>query len=120
MVEQAEQAPSREALADELRLDIDLPGALRWLERRLGPVTAALIALKGLYPERFVDTPPTLSAFRVVLGVDQVLMALRELGADLLHHLPAPLGFVPCYRRRQAPRPRRQHPTGADPPEARR
>ena len=46
VVRVAEQAPSREAAADGLRLDIELPGALRWMRRRLQAVYVALHLLK--------------------------------------------------------------------------
>ena len=73
----AEQAPSLEAAANSLRLDIELPGALRWLRRRLQGVYAALHLLKGLMPDRFLGCAPTLAGFGPCLGVEAVLLALR-------------------------------------------
>jgi len=46
-----EQAASREAAADYLRTDIELPGALRWIRRRLQAVHTALILILGLFPD---------------------------------------------------------------------
>jgi hypothetical protein len=48
VVRAAEQAPSLETLCQTQRLDIDLPGALRWVRRRVQDVHAALTALKGV------------------------------------------------------------------------
>ncbi len=44
-----------EALANGLHLDIELPGVLRWIRRRLQGVYAALHLLKGLMPELFAS-----------------------------------------------------------------
>jgi len=116
VVRAAESAHSREALCDALRLDIELPGALRWVRRRVSAVHAALSLLRGLLPEPCGALAPTLTAFGAQLGVDTVLVALRGMAAALLHVLPAPLGFRP--RRRAAPLPQRglQHDAGPDPP----
>jgi hypothetical protein len=116
VVRAAEVAPSREVLCDALRLDIELPGALRWVRRRVSAVHAALSLLRGLLPEPFGALAPTLAAFGVQLGVGTVLVALRGIAAALLHVVPAPLGFRP--RRRANPLPQRslQHDAGPDPP----
>ena len=42
VVRLVEQASSREAAAEGLRLDIELPGVLRWLRRRVQPIHLAL------------------------------------------------------------------------------
>jgi len=112
----AEQAPSREALADGLRLDIELPGVLRWIRRRLQAVYAALHLLKGLMPELFASAWPTLEGFRPCLGGDAVLLALREAAAAHLPSLPPPLGFRPPPSRGGDPQRRFQHRAGPDPP----
>lgn len=116
MIEQCEQASSREALAHHLRMEIDLPGALRWIDRRCQPISALLHTLKGLFPEQFAQCSPTLSDFRRVLQTSQVLMTLRERAERFLPQLPAPLGFAPRRTPGWAPRPRGQHLAGADPP----
>ena len=111
-----EQAGTREAACGSLRLDIELPGALRWLGRRLAAVHAALVVLKGLLPERFGGCAATLSAFGERLGVAEVLVALRGIAEVFLAQLPKPLGFLP---RRPPGRGRdraRQQRVGADPP----
>jgi hypothetical protein len=116
VVDQVEQAPTREAAADRLRLDIELPGAMRWTRRRVKSVYAALTLILGLFPERFAGCQPTLAAFRQWLQVDGVLSALREIATLHLGFLPPPLGFKPP----SAPggeHPRRlQHHAGPDPP----
>ena len=90
-----EQAPSLESAADRLRPDIELPGAVRWTRRRVRAIHRTLTALRGLLPERFTSCPATLSGFGARLGVEPVLPALREVAADFLHQLPAPLGLRP-------------------------
>ncbi|MGB5833961.1 MAG: hypothetical protein WBG92_18510 [Thiohalocapsa sp.] len=90
-----EQAPSREAACAGLRLDIELPGVLRWVGRRVAAVHAALAVLKGLLPELLGGCAPTLTAFGERLGVSEVLVALRGIGEAFLQRLPKPLGFVP-------------------------
>lgn len=96
----AEQAPSQERAADLLRTEIYLPGALRWMRRRLKAVRAALVALVGLLPQAMGKRcAPTITEFRAVLNVAPVLVELREVAADHLAHLPPPLGFGPrCGR----------------------
>jgi len=107
---------SQEAIAEELRPDIQRQGALRWMRRRVRAVTAALVAVIGLRPDVFAGRQPTVEDFRKVLGVEHVLAALRELAAGHLAALPPPLGFGP----RAIPRPpairQRQQKAGADPP----
>jgi hypothetical protein len=111
-----EQAPSLERAADPLRRDIDLPGAMRWTQRRALRVRAALTALRGLLPEPFADCPARISAFRGRLGVEPVLPALREMAAPWLHELPAPLGLRPEPRTDGDVPQSEQHNPGPDPP----
>jgi hypothetical protein len=108
-------------LATELRPgepDRDrVQGGVRFLRRRCRGVWAALVTIAGLLPERFAGHPPTLEGFRAALGVDQVLVALRELAGDRLRHLPPPLGFGPRPSPRKRSARRLQQEAGADPPE---
>jgi hypothetical protein len=113
----AEQGASREAVADALRLDIELPGALRWMRRRLKAVHTALILILGLFPDLFMGCPPTLSAFRQHLGIVWVLPALREIAEAQLQQLPPPLGFRPPSARGGDSNRPDQHQAGPDPPE---
>lgn len=116
MVAQVESAPSQEAAADELRLDIELPGALRWIRHRLSPIHAALTVLKGAMPDRFICCEPTITSFRLHLDTDSVLLSLREIAEDLLPCLPPPLGFRPHSLSTGERKSIRQQETGADPP----
>ena len=115
MVRAVEQAPSLEAACQELRPDIELPGVLRWVRRRVQAVHAALQALKGLLPEQF-PCVPTLAAFAACLGVSEALVALRPIGEPFLQHLPSPLGFHPRRMPGGGRGRARQHHAGADPP----
>jgi hypothetical protein len=105
-----------ESAAQALRVEeIELPGAVRWLRRRRRGVRAAVLALVTAMPGR-LGTVPEVRALRSVLGTDRVLVALRGIGADHLHALPAPVGFRPAAARRAPGEPRLQHETGPDPP----
>jgi hypothetical protein len=111
-----EQAASREAAADDLRTDIELPGALRWIRRRLQAVHTALLLILGLFPDLLAGCQPTVSAFRQCLGVDFVLPRLREIAALQLAQLPPPLGFRPPPGRSGESNLPYQHQVGPDPP----
>jgi hypothetical protein len=116
LVRAVEQAPSQAAACAQLRLEIELPGVQRFVTRRVQAVQAALVVIKGLLPERFGACAATLLAFALMLGVSEVLVALRGIAEPWLQELPRPLGFCP---RRQPGGGRdraRQHRAGADPP----
>lgn len=115
-VKAVEQAPSLEAAATTQRLEIELPGALRWLRRRVQAVQRTLVVLKGLLPEYFAHVAPTLADFRQALGVEAVLVELRDLGADYLSALPPPLGFCPPRVGAGEPSQAVQQRAGPDPP----
>jgi hypothetical protein len=104
-----------EAAAQDLRTEIDLPGAMRWIRRRGDAIRRALLALITALPTR-LGTIPRVQVVRAVLETDRALVALREIGADHLHALSYPLGFC----RPRLPRADRdlviQHETGPDPP----
>lgn len=97
-VVQVEQASSLEAACSDLRLEIELPGVLRWLRRRVQAIHASLTTLKGLLPAHFGGCEPTLAAFAERLGVDGVLPALRQMAAAYLAWLPAPLGIAAVWK----------------------
>ena len=113
-----EQARSLEAACEELRIDIDLPGALRWVRRRVKAIHLLLITLKGLIPDYFEGCEVNLVAFLQRIGVDAHLPALREIAAPHLSFLPSPLGFKPHRPRSGEPEMVLQHPMGPDPPAA--
>ena len=116
LVRAAEQAPSLEALCETQRLDVELPGALRWVRRRVRDVRDILTTIKGLLGEGFVTVAPTLTAFSAHLGVAEVLVALRGIAAPWLAVLPSPLGFLPRRRGRETVGEARQQDAGPDPP----
>jgi hypothetical protein len=111
-----EQARSLESACADLRLQIELPGVLRWVRRRVQAIHASLNTLKGLMPERFTGCEPRLDAFAERLGVEGVLPALRQMAAPYLLSLPAPLGFGPRHGCGGGPDRVSQHPAGPDPP----
>ena len=108
----AEAAPSLAAAADAVLL----PGAMRWVRRRVRLVHRALAAVRGLWPERFLHCAAEVGAFRARLGTAAVLVQLRELGAEQLPALPAPVGFFPRARTSGNRARAFQHRVGPDPP----
>jgi hypothetical protein len=117
VVGRVERARSLESACSGLRLQIELPGVLRWVRRRVQAIHATLNTLKGLMPERFAGCEPRLDAFAERLGVDGVLPVLRQIAAPYLPSLPTPLGFSPLHRCGGEPDRSHQHPGGPDPPE---
>ena len=113
----AEGARSLEAAANEVRRDaIELPGAMRWVRRRVRLVHNALARVIGLIPDRLASCAATMGAVRERLGCDSALMALRGLVAEQLQMLPAPLGFQPHEIGVTGCKPAFQHRMGPDPP----
>ncbi len=121
VVDEVEQVGSVETAAHIVRgHDVQLPGAIRWTRQRLNAVTATLVTIIGLMPERFEGCQPTLASFRQTLGVKIVLPALREIAADHLQELPPPVGFAARSQNALPPKKRSQQSTGADPPRSNR
>ena len=116
VVTQVEQASSLEVACARLRPEIELPGVLRWVRRRVQAVQSILIILKGLMPAYFGTCKPTLQSFAHYLGSEPVLPVLRSIAAPWLHSLPPPLGFCPQSRRGGDTDDRHQQPVGPDPP----
>jgi len=114
-INEVENAPSQEAAVHDLRLDIGLPGVLRWIRRRLFLVRTTLTLFTELFPD-LQDCRPCISSFRVALGVEHVLPALRMYAGPSLYVLPPPVGFGPRPRRKKGKKPPFQHKTGTDPP----
>ena len=96
VVAHAEQAPSLAAAANALRRDaVELPGAMRWVERRVRLVHHVLTIVIGLLPEPLARCVAEMGAVRTRLETETALRALRTLVAEQLPVLPAPLGFRP-------------------------
>jgi len=115
VVAAVEAAPSVEAAADRLRPDIELPGAVRWVRRRLGPTRAALLALVTSTPGLLGNCAPTLAEVGARLGTP-VLRHVRAESERRLGSLPTPIGFGPLHRRARLGRTPREHDMGPDPP----
>lgn len=97
----SEQAETQVQAADALRSPtagdeaLTLEASTRWLRRRVRAVQACLLAVLGIYSERFAGIQASITAFRLQLGCDAVLVTLREIAEDRLVSLPPPLGFGP-------------------------
>jgi hypothetical protein len=118
VVEEVEQARSVWAAVDALQLQASLLSAARWVRRRTLPVWAALSALCGMAP-LLAGVEPTILSLRPVLGAEDVLVRLRQLGAEHLASLPPPVGFGPHRRPLSRRRHRHQHDMGPAPPRPR-
>jgi len=75
VVAEAATARSIEAGADQLRPDIELRSAVRWLRRRLMLVRASSVLVAGLIG--VAVTEATLSDFRTAWRTDRVLVTIR-------------------------------------------
>ena len=116
----AEGAKSQ-AAASELRRPadddaIELPGAMRWVGRRVRLVHNVLVRVIGLIPDRLAGCAATMGAVRERLKSDSALMKLRDLVSAQLRTLPAPLGFQPHGIGVRGRNPAFQHSMGPDPP----
>ena len=116
---EVENSSSQEAAADNIRLDILLPGALRWIRRRIFLVHATLSMLIQLLPGLFADCHPSILSFRSVLDVEYVLVELRQVASSYLPVLPPPIGFGPRPETKKSKKTAFQHKTGTDPPSTR-
>jgi hypothetical protein len=113
-VEQRET--SLEAVAGELRPEIGVQGAVRWVRRRVVAVAIALRVLKGLRPDVLSGVEPTLGDVRAALGVKDALPAVRGLAGEQLLRMPPYVGFGHQPRDGDTGERRLQQGTGADPP----
>jgi hypothetical protein len=121
VVATVEQLGSVERAADRLRsLNISLSSAVRWVGRRVVPVRKLLTIVVGLFPQLLLGCAPTVSALRVRLAGESVLVSLRGVAAVHLPSLPLPLGFrPPPYPGGEQKRRFQQHMGLAPPPRAR-
>lgn len=115
VVAAVEAASSVEAAADQLRPDIELAGAIRWVRRRLNPVRAVLLALVTVVTDLAGSCAPTLTGVSQRLGTP-VLRQVRVKAEKHMGSLAAPVGFGPRPRRVSRDRTPREHDLGPDPP----
>ncbi len=111
-----QRAASVEVVAEELRPEIGVQGAVRWVRRRVVAVAIALRVLKGLRPDVLSGVEPTLGDVRAALGVEEVLLTVRELAGAQLTGVPPYVGFGPRRRDGNTGKGRHQHEAGPDPP----
>jgi hypothetical protein len=117
VVEAVEQRDrSIEVVAERLRPEIEVQGAVRWVRRRVVAVAVALVALKGLRPDVLTCVSPTLSEVRSALGVGAVLPALREIAGAQVVYVPPYVGLGPRVSGGKTKRRGIQQGKGADPP----
>jgi hypothetical protein len=116
VIEKVEESPSQEVAAENIRINIELPGVLRWIRRRIKLVRATLVMLIELMPSLFSDCSPTISSFRSTLCVEPILPELRNCASLYLLILPPPLGFGPRPELKNFKKNHFQHKTGTDPP----
>ncbi len=113
-----ESSSGLEAACRDLRLEIELPGVLRYVTRLVRDIYQALRAIKGLLPLRFAGSEPTVNDFSNRLDTLTVLTDLRLIASQFLPQLPTPLGFNPSRDNTHKSRPAFQHQVGRDPPVA--
>lgn len=116
-----EASASLEAAANTLRPDdVSLATALRWIRRRVRLVRINLIAVVSLLPDLFLGTAPSIHAFRLRLGAESALVALRAITASHLPALSRPLGLRPPQGAGGGRKRPLQQRKGPDPPAGRR
>jgi hypothetical protein len=91
-VNTAESCECLEQAASELRPEITLSSALRWLRRRIQHVFDILTTVKGMIG---MDCPPRLTVWRKQYTPKKLLQQLRIRIADHLHAFPPILGLAP-------------------------
>lgn len=115
-VEQASGEMSFEHIAGNLRRDIGLPGAMRWVRRRMLWVSVALTTLRGLAADKLTGCALSVEQFRLRLGTECVLARAREIATRNLARFPAPVGLSPLPKSGKRRRKSAQHKSGSDPP----
>jgi len=104
------------AIAMQLRDDIELQGAIRWLARRRAWVAAGLTLLVGFAPWVLAGVERTVINARAALTVPSALVQVRKILGPRLTWAPAPVGFARPAQVGTEPFSPMQHQTGADPP----
>ncbi len=116
VLKRVENSSSQEAASQTLRSEIELPGVLRWMRRRIFLVTVSLTMLTEALPNLFGNCQSTLFSFQSALGLGCVLPELRMLASSYLDVLPPPIGFGPRPGPKKRNKNHFQHETGSDPP----
>ena len=111
-----EQGARVHQAAREVRPDIEVQGALRWIRRRRTWMQAAFALLMGCCPDALTQCESTLQAVRAALATPCMLLSMREIAASQLHHAAMPLGFALARRMGKSAAPCAQHIMGPDPP----
>jgi len=92
VVLEAQKHPSLESASEKIRPDIELPGALRWLRRRLNYVKNILTIAGGILPQFGFKS---LKQLQQTFKVDFALPHLRKILEKHLHTLPRIIGLIP-------------------------
>jgi len=92
VVLEVQKYPSLERAAENIRPDIELPGALRWIRRRIKYITQILTRSAGILPQFGFKS---LEQLQKIFKVDFVLPYLREILKKHLHKLPHIIGLIP-------------------------
>ena len=94
VVLEAQKYPSLESAAENIRPNIELPGAVRWLRRRIKYVTQILTRGAGILPQFGFKN---LKQLQKTFKIDFVLPYLREILETHLHKLPHIIGLIPPH-----------------------
>jgi len=94
VVLEAQKYPSLESAAENIRPDIELPGAVRWLRRRIQYVAQILIRGAGILPQFGFKN---LKQLQNIFKIDFVLPYLRKILETHLHKLPHIIGLIPPH-----------------------
>ena len=92
VVLEAQKHPSLESATEKIRPDIELPGALRWLRRRINYVKKILTISAGILPQFGFKN---LKQLQKIFKVDFVLPYLRKILEPHLHKFPHIIGLIP-------------------------
>lgn len=92
VVLEVQKYPSLEKASEKIRPDIELPGALRWICRRINYVKDILTRGAGILPQFGFEN---LKQLQKIFKIDLVLPHLREILETHLHKLPHIIGLIP-------------------------
>lgn len=92
VVLEVQKYPNLEMAAASIRADIELPGAIRWLRRRLNYVKTILTIAGGIFPQY---GPWDIHQLKEFFALAYILPHLREILNCHLHVLPSIIGLSP-------------------------